>query len=76
MDIFLGFSITHIYRELNMEADGLSKLALLLTLGHLEIEGKNENLLYLILFVKDVFCKRNIVKDVILSSRLIVVYVK
>ena len=38
LDLFSGFSITHIYRELNMEADGLSRLALLLALGHLEIE--------------------------------------
>ena len=37
-EFFTGFRIYHIYRELNMEADGLSKLALLLDPGKLETE--------------------------------------
>ena len=36
LEFFTGFRISHIYRELNMEADGLSKQALLLV----EIEPK------------------------------------
>ena len=35
---FIGFRISHIYKALNMEADGLSKLALLLDPGKLETE--------------------------------------
>ena len=38
LELFTDFRISHIYRELNMEADGLSKLALLLDPGNLEIE--------------------------------------
>ena len=38
LEFFIGFSISHIYRELNMEADGLSKLALFLDLGKIETE--------------------------------------
>ena len=38
LNLFLGLSITHVYRELNMEVDNLSKHALLLALGHLETE--------------------------------------
>ena len=30
LEFFTGFNVSHIYRQLNMEADGLSKLALLL----------------------------------------------
>ena len=36
LESFTGLRISHIYRELNMEADGLSKLALLLDPGKLE----------------------------------------
>ena len=36
LELFTGFNITHIYKELNMEADGLSKLALLLAGANLE----------------------------------------
>ena len=38
LDFFTGFNISHIYRELNMEVDGLSKQARLLDLGNLETE--------------------------------------
>ena len=38
LELFTGFRISHVYRELNMEADGLSKLALLLDLGKLKTE--------------------------------------
>ena len=38
LDLFSGLSITHVYKELNMEEDSLSKLAVLLALGHLETE--------------------------------------
>ena len=38
LEFFTGFIISHIYRELNLEADGLSKQALLLDLGNLETE--------------------------------------
>ena len=37
-EFFTGFSISHIYRELNMEGDGLSKLALLLDPSKMETE--------------------------------------
>ena len=36
LEHFTGFNITHIYRELDMEADGMAKQALLLALGNLE----------------------------------------
>ena len=36
LEFFTGFRISHIYRELNMEADGLSKQALLLVPCNLE----------------------------------------
>ena len=35
-EFFTGFIISHIYRELNMEADGLSELAMLLDPGKLK----------------------------------------
>ena len=38
LEFFTGFRISHIYRELNMEADGLSTQALLLDPGNLETE--------------------------------------
>ena len=43
LEFFTGFRITHIYRELNMEAYGLSKIALLLAPGNLETEEKTTN---------------------------------
>ena len=43
LDLFLGFNITHIYKELNMEPNGLSKLTLLLAPGHLETEEIKED---------------------------------
>ena len=43
LEFFTRFRITHMYRELNMEADGLSKLALLLYLGNLDTEEIKEN---------------------------------
>ena len=36
LEFFIGFRISHIYRDLNMEAYGLSKIALLLDPGKLE----------------------------------------
>ena len=36
LEFFIGFRIAHIYRELNMEVDDLSKLALLLDPGNQE----------------------------------------
>ena len=38
LEFFTRFKISHIYWELNMEADGLSKQDLLLDPGNLEIE--------------------------------------
>ena len=38
LEFFTGFRIAYIERELNMEEDGLSKLALLLDPSNLEIE--------------------------------------
>ena len=38
LDLFSRLNITHVYRELNMEAGSLLKMALLLTPGHLETE--------------------------------------
>ena len=38
LGFFTGFNISHIYRELNMEADGLSKQALLLDPSNMETE--------------------------------------
>ena len=38
LEFFTGFRISHICRELNMEVDGLSMLALLLDLGKMETE--------------------------------------
>ena len=38
LGLFSRFSITHIYRELNSEAERLSKLALLLEPGKIETE--------------------------------------
>ena len=53
-----------------MEADGFSKLALILAPVHLEIEEINKKLVILVsLFVKYVFCNRGIVKDVFCKSR-------
>ena len=43
LGIFTSFRITHIYRELNMEADGLSKLAFLLDPDNLETEEITAN---------------------------------
>ena len=43
LELFIGFRITHIYREMNMEADGLCKLYLLLDLGKLETEETTTN---------------------------------
>ena len=43
LDIFSGLRITHVYRELNMEADNLSKFAMLLAPGHLETEEVKED---------------------------------
>ena len=43
LDLFSGLSITHVYRELNMEADSLSKIAMLLAPGHLETEEVKED---------------------------------
>ena len=43
LEFFTGFRISHIYKELNMEADGLSKQALLLDPGNLETEVISEN---------------------------------
>ena len=43
LEFFTGFRITHIYRELNMEADGLSKLALLLDPSKLDTEEITTN---------------------------------
>ena len=42
LDHFSTLNITHVYRELNMEANSLSKLALLLSLGHMETEEVKE----------------------------------
>ena len=41
--LFSSFNITHIYRELNMEEDSMSKLTLLLALGHMETEEIKED---------------------------------
>ena len=38
LKFFTSFSISHKYREMNMEANGLSKLALLLDPGKMETE--------------------------------------
>ena len=38
LEFFTRFNISHIYRELSMEANGLSKLALLLDPGKMETE--------------------------------------
>ena len=43
LELFTGFNITHIYRELNMEEDGPSKVTLLLAPGNLETEEIKEN---------------------------------
>ena len=42
LNFFLVLNITHVYRELNMEEDNLSKLALLLAPGHMETEEVRE----------------------------------
>ena len=51
LELFTGFNITHIYGELNMEADGLSQLALLPATGNLETEEIKENSKYQIFFL-------------------------
>ena len=43
LESFTSLKISHIYKELNSEANRLSKLALLLDLGKLEIEESREN---------------------------------
>ena len=43
LEFVTRFKISHIYRELSMEADGMSKQALLLDIGDLETEVITEN---------------------------------
>ena len=43
LELFTSFSIAHVYRELNSEADRLSKLALLLEPGKIETEDSAGN---------------------------------
>ena len=43
LDQFTSFNIAHVYRELNSEADRLSKMALLLEPGKIETEVLADN---------------------------------
>ena len=43
LESFSNLMISHIYRELNMEADRLSKITLLLEPGKLETEETSKN---------------------------------
>ena len=42
LNLFSILIITHVYRELNMEENNLSKLSLLLALGHMETKEVRE----------------------------------